>query len=266
MYAGFVTNYFDLSLEPTQELFVTLVTLYSLFCHFGNLTQEHVLSLRWPSTKVYSVTSVIYYKSLFLIHLWGELKGQLSVQAYRTSYQSRSSGPVIGPDLQSQLSVQIFGARYRSRPTGPVIGPDLEGQLSAQIYKASGQSTPTGPVIGPRLQGQLSVQIYRASDRCISSGLVIGPFLHGQLSVHFFRASYRSNPVSLDNIGRFTSTNRCRIIIIIMYVLSNILLSNILVKILLIDQLLFSVLLLLFIITVILLVEPYYQNLKKNNL
>ena len=54
VYAGSGTNYFDLSLEPTQELFVTLVTFYrvcsvtsvalhkSLFCHFGDVTHCEV--------------------------------------------------------------------------------------------------------------------------------------------------------------------------------------------------------------------------------
>ena len=88
VYAGSGTNYFDLSLEPTQELFVTLVTLRrvcsvasvtldkSLFCHFSDLLQEFILNL--PV---------------------GELQGQLSAQTYRASYRSKSTGPVIGPRL-----------------------------------------------------------------------------------------------------------------------------------------------------------------------
>ena len=67
MYAGFGTNYCDRSLEPTQELSVTLVTLHrvcsvtlvtlhrvcsvtsvalcrGLFCHYGDLPHEFVLN------------------------------------------------------------------------------------------------------------------------------------------------------------------------------------------------------------------------------
>ena len=56
VYESSGTNNFDLSLKTTQELFVTLVTLYkvcsatsvtlhkSLFCHFGDLLQEFVLN------------------------------------------------------------------------------------------------------------------------------------------------------------------------------------------------------------------------------
>ena len=94
------------SLEPTQVLSVTLVTPH----------------------RVCSVTSVTLHKSLFIIHLRGELQGQLPVQTYRTSYGFRSTGPVVSPDLQDQLWVQIYMASCQSRPTGPVMGPDLQGQ------------------------------------------------------------------------------------------------------------------------------------------
>ena len=52
VYAGSGTNYFDLSFEPTQKLFGTLVTFHrvcsvtsvtlhkSLFCYYGGLLQE----------------------------------------------------------------------------------------------------------------------------------------------------------------------------------------------------------------------------------
>ena len=84
----------------------------SLFCHFGDPIQE-----------------------LFLVHLRGELQGQLSVQTYGASYRSRPTGPVIGPDLRGQLSVQTYRASYRSISSGPVIGLFLQGQLSVQPYQ-----------------------------------------------------------------------------------------------------------------------------------
>ena len=91
------------SLEPTQVLSVTLVTPH----------------------RVCSVTSVTLHKSLFIIHLRGELQGQLPVQTYRTSYGSRSTGPVVSPDLQDQLWVQIYRASNRSISSGRLIGPSL---------------------------------------------------------------------------------------------------------------------------------------------
>ena len=56
------------------------------------------------------------------------------------------------------LSVQTYRASYRSRSTGPVIGPDLPGQWSVRVYRASDRSISSGPVIGLFFQGQLSVQ------------------------------------------------------------------------------------------------------------
>ena len=104
----------------------------SLFCHFGDPTQEFVLSLWWPYTRV-----VLSSPARWI------------------------AGPVIGPDLRGQLSVQIYGASYRSRSTGPVIGPDLQGQWSVHFFRASYRSISSGPVIGLFLQGQLSVQPYQ---------------------------------------------------------------------------------------------------------
>ena len=178
MYAGSGTSYFDLSLEPMQELFVTLVTIYrvcpaisvtlhkSLFGHFGDLTQEFDLNSpeRWIT------------------------------------------GPVISPFPQDQLSARFYRASYWSRPTGPVIGLFLQGQLSVQTCRASYRSRSTGPVIGLDLQDQWSVHIFRASDRSIILEPEIGSFLQDQLSVHFFSDSYRSISVSLD-IGQVSSAS-----------------------------------------------------------
>ena len=91
MYLGSGTNSCDMSLEPTQELSITLVTLYS----------------------VCSVTLETKHKSLFLI-----------------SPKDENTGPVIGSCLQGQLSVHFYKASYQSRTAGPVIGPFLQGQLS----------------------------------------------------------------------------------------------------------------------------------------
>ena len=158
------------------HFYVTSVTLHkSLCCHFSDLTQKFVLSLRWPYTTVCSQCT--------------------RDVNYRASYRSISAGPVIGSGIQGQLSVHFCGASYRFGYTGPVIGPDLQGQLSVQNW---------GSVIGPFLQSQLSVHIYKASDRFISTGPVIGLRLQGQWSVQIYRASYRSISVSLDT-GRFTS-------------------------------------------------------------
>ena len=129
----------------TRVCSVTAVTLHkSLFCHFHDLTQEFVLSLRWPYTRVV-LSSLVRWIAGPVIG--PDLQGQLPVQTYRASYRSRPTGPVIGPDLQGQLSVQTYRASYRYRPTGPVIGPDLQGQFSVQIYRASYRSRPTGPVV-----------------------------------------------------------------------------------------------------------------------
>ena len=107
-----------------------------------------VLSLRWPYTTICFVTSATLYKSLF--GNFGDQPQEFVLNSpevnYRASYQSRSTGPIIGLSLQGQLSVQTYSAIYRSRPTGPVISSDLQGQLSVQIFRASYWSTSSGPV------------------------------------------------------------------------------------------------------------------------
>ena len=121
MYAGSGTNNFDLLLEPTQELFVILVTLHrvcsvtsgtlhkSLFCHFVDLIQK-----------------------FFLIYPLGDLQGQLSVRFYKASYRSVSTGPVIRPVLQGQLSVHFFRASDLSISSGVVFSGSVIGlSLSA---------------------------------------------------------------------------------------------------------------------------------------
>ena len=156
MYAGSGTNYFDLSLEPTQELFVTLVTFYRV-CSVTSVTLHTV---KWITGPV----------------IGRFLQVKLSVQTYRASYRSTSTGPVIGPDLQYQLSAHVYRANYRSRSTGPVLGPRLQGQLSVHIYRACYRTTSTGPVIGPHLQGQLPVHFFRASYWSNPLSLDIGRF------------------------------------------------------------------------------------------
>ena len=123
-----------------QKSCLSLWRLYILF----------VLSLRWPYTTICFVTSATLYKSLF--GNFGDQPQEFVLNSpevnYRASYQSRSTGPIIGLSLQGQLSVQTYSVIYRSRPTGPV---------SVQIYRASYRYRSSGPVIGPRLQGQLPV-------------------------------------------------------------------------------------------------------------
>ena len=108
MYAGSGNNYCELSIEPTQELSVTLVTLHrfysvtlvtlhkSLSCHFGD-----------PIQKFFSVTSVTRasYWSVYTELVVGP--------------ESKSPGPVISPFPQSQ---------YRFTSTGPAIDPNLQDQ------------------------------------------------------------------------------------------------------------------------------------------
>ena len=138
VYAGSRTSYFDLSLEPTQELFVTLVTLTkSLCCHLGDHTREIVLLLRWPDTRV-----------LFLIYLRDELHCQLSVRFYMAIYRSRRMYRlVVGPERQGQLSVHFFRASDRFISAWPDIGPDLQGQWSVHVYRASYRFRSTVPIL-----------------------------------------------------------------------------------------------------------------------
>ena len=130
MYAGSGMSYCDLSLEPTQELPVTLVTLHrvcsvtlvilneSLFCHLGDHTQEFVFNS--PDR---SITELV---------IGPDLQGWL----------------VIGSFLQCRLSVRFFRASYRYMFLGPVIGSFLQSKLSVQIYRTLDWSITLGPVIG----------------------------------------------------------------------------------------------------------------------
>ena len=109
---------------PYIICFVTSVTLHkSLFCHFGGYTQ--VCSWFWEVN--FSYRSISIWPAIV-----SDQQGQWSVQIYRASDWSISSGPVIGLFLQGLLSVYLCQPKYWSvyfttyfRVLLPIVDPVL---------------------------------------------------------------------------------------------------------------------------------------------